>query len=160
MAYVREILVGALIQETAWMATAQSLTQAAAIYGSLHARKPIVVQEVTFHISTAVNNLTSSVIACEVVNNIVNATPVTTGICTLTIPNGSTANTVLYNNSFTPALVPAGSLLQFRLKTQGALGGTPAGAGYLGFYASFSPEDQTNQTQYGNAVNTLISIKS
>ncbi len=146
MSYPREIMIGALVQETAWTATAQSLTQAAAIYGSWHVRKPIVVQELSFHISTAVNNLTSSIVSAEVVTNIQNSTPVTTAISTLTIPNGATAGTTYYNNGFTPALVPANSLLQFKLKTQGGLGGTPAGAGYFGFYASFSPEENTNAT--------------
>jgi hypothetical protein len=156
MSYPREIMLGAMVQETAWTATAQSLTQAAAIYGSLHVRKPVVLQEVSFHISTAVNNLTNSVIAAEVVTNIQNATPVTTAICTLTIPNGATAQTTYYNNAFTPTTVPANSLMQFRLKTQGGLGGTPAGAGYLGWYATFSPEENTNATPS----NSMILIKT
>jgi hypothetical protein len=156
MSYPREVMIGALVQETAWTATAQSLTQAAAIYGSLHVRKPIVLQEVTFHVSTAVNNLTSSVIAVEAVTGLQNSTPVTTSICTLTIPNGATAQTTYYNNAFTPAIVPANALLQFRLKTQGALGGTPAGAGYLGWYASLQPEENTNATP----ANSMILIKT
>lgn len=146
MSYPRELMIGAMVQETSWTTTAQSLTQAAAIYGSWHVRKPIIVQEISFHITTSVFNLTSSVLAAEVVSNIINSTPVTTAICTLTIPNGATAQTTYYNNSFTPALVGANSLLQFKLKTQGGLGGTPAGAGYLGFYATFSPEENTNAT--------------
>lgn len=146
MSYPREVMIGALVQETAWTATAQSLTAAAAIYGSYHVRKPIVVQEVSFHITTAVKDLTASVVAVEIVSNIINATPVTTSLCTMTIPNLATAQTTYYNNAFTPGLVGANSLLQFKLKTQGALGGTPAGAGYFGFYASFSPEENTNAT--------------
>jgi hypothetical protein len=156
MAYNSPELFGAVFQETVWMTNAQSLTQAAAIYGSLHVRKPIVVQEVTFHVTTAVNNLTSSVVAAEVVTNIQNATPVTTAICTLTIPNGATAGTTYYNNAFTPVIVPYNSLLQFRLKTQGGLGGTPAGAGFSGYFASYSPENETNATPS----NSMLLLKS
>jgi hypothetical protein len=145
MSYPREIMFGSLFQQTAWMATAQSLTQAAAVYGGLTVRKPIVVQELSFYIGTAVNNLTSSVVAAEVVTGLQNSTPVTTAVGgTLTIPNGATAGTVYVNNSFTPTYCPAGSILQFKLKTQGGLGGTPAGAGFCGFYASYSPENDTN----------------
>jgi hypothetical protein len=156
MAYSLPLLEGAIVQETSWITTAQSLTQAAAIYGSWHIRKPLTVQEFSFHISTAVNNLTSSVIALEYVNNNQGATPGTTSICTLTIPNGATAGTTYYNNGFTPQRVMPGSLLQVRLKTQGGLGGTPTGAGYSGFFASYSPEDNTNVTP----ANSMILLTS
>lgn len=156
MSYPREVLFGSLFQQTAWMASVQSLTQAAAVYGGLTVRKPIVVQELSFYISTAVNDLTSSVVAAEVVTSVMNSTPVTTSIGTITIPNGATAGTVYYNNAITPGYCPAGSILQFKLKTQGGLGGTPAGAGFSGFYASFSPEENTNVTPS----NSLILVTS
>lgn len=146
MAYPREILLGSVIPEGTFMTSAQSLTQAAAAYGKFHVRKPIVVQEISFHISTAVKDLTSSIVAAELVTNIQNATPVTAAIGQITIPNGATANTTYYNNGFTPVLCPANSFLQLKLKTQGGLGGTPAGAGFMGFYATFSPEENSNAT--------------
>ena len=147
MAYPREILIGSLVQEsTAALNSVLSLTQAAAVYGKIHVRKQIVVQELNFHVSTSVLDLTSSVVAAEVITNIQNATPVTTAIATITIPNGATAGTTYYNNGFTPAICPPNSFLQFKLKTQGALGGTPAGAGFIGWYGTYSPENDTNAT--------------
>lgn len=146
MAYPREIMVGCIVAESTAFNAAQSLTQAAAAYGKYHVRKPIVVQEISFRVSTSVLDLTASIVAAEVVTNIQNATPVTTAIGQMTIPNGATAGTTYYHNAFTPAICPSNSFLQLKLKTQGALGGTPAGAGFFGFYATFSPEENTNAT--------------
>lgn len=156
MSYPREIMIGAIVAETAFMSTVQSLTQAAAAYGSLHVRKPIIVQELSFKVSTAVLDLTASVVAAEVITNIQNATPVTTAIGSITIPNGATAQTTYYNNSFTPVVCPANSLLRFKLKTQGALGGTPAGAGYFGWYGSLHVEENTNATPSNSMIKVTI----
>lgn len=147
-------MVGAVLPESTAFFTAQSLTQAAAVYGVWTARYPFIVQTISFKISTAVNNLTNSVVAANLVTGLQNATPVTTQIGTMTIPNGATAGSVYYNN-VTPTLVPVGCQLQFSLKTQGGLGGTPAGAGFSGWYGSMSPEHLTNETS-----TTVIALTS
>lgn len=145
MSYPREVLVGCVLPESNWTQTAQSLTQAAATYGVFAVRKPVVVQEISFRLSSLVKDLTGSVVAAQLIT-FTNGTATTAQFATLTIPTVATANTTYYNNSFTPTLVPANSQIQFVLKTQGALGGTPTGAGFCGFYATFSPEENTNET--------------
>lgn len=143
--YPQEIMVGAIFPNGGWSDSAQSLTQAAATYGAFDVHYPMIVQRMTFRISTAVNNLTSSVIGVNLLTNLGNATPTTTSITTLTIPNGTALGKLVYKNC-SPTYCPFGSQLQFTLQTQGALGGTPAGAGFSGFYAVLSPEDFTNST--------------
>lgn len=145
MGYNQELMVGGAIPESTAFLSAQSITQAAAVYGVYTAHYPFIVQRFSFKISTAVFNLTGSVIAANLVTGLQNATPVTAQIGTLTIPNGATAGTVYFNN-VSPTLVQAGQQLQFALKTQGGLGGTPAGAGFIGWYGSVSSERASNET--------------
>ncbi len=152
--YPQEIMVGAVVNENASTATtAIQLTAATAVAAKWCAHMPILVQRVSFKITTAVNDLTAAVITANMVKLVQNSTPVTTAICTLTIPNGATAGSVYYNTCATPTLVPAGCLLQMTV-LQGALGGTPAGAGFLGFYSTLSPENLNNETAF-SAMNSV-----
>jgi len=143
--YPQEITVGAMMPESTWITAAQSLTQAAATYGVWTAHYPVIVQRLSFKVSTSVNNLTGSVIVANLITNVQNATPTTAAIGTITVANGTTAGAVYWNN-ITPTLLTVGSQLQFQLKTQGALGGTPAGAGFCGFYGTLSPDVAKNET--------------
>lgn len=145
MGYNQELMVGAVSSETSAFATAMSLTAAANVYGAYTAHYPFIVQRISFKINTAVNDLTNSVVVANLVTGLQNATPVTAAIGTLTIPNGATAGSVYFNN-VSPSLVPVGCKLQFALKTQGGLGGTPAGAGFCGWYGSVSPDAMANET--------------
>lgn len=145
MAYPMELMVGAVVPESNFFYTAQSLTQAAAVYGVWTAHYPFIVQNISFKIGTSVFNLTSSVVVASLVTGLSNATPVTTSIGTITIPNLATAGTVFVNH-VSPTLVPVGCQLQFALKTQGGLGGTPAGAGFCGWYGVVQPEVFANET--------------
>jgi len=143
--YPQEITVAAILPESAAFQSAQSLTQAAAVYGVWTAHYPFIVQRLSFKVSTAVNNLTNSVVVANLITNVQNATPTTAAIGTMTIKNGATAGQVYWNN-VSPTLVPVGCQLQFALKTQGGLGGTPAGAGFSGFYGVLSPDVALNET--------------
>lgn len=145
MAYAQEITVGGIVPEGTFAFTSQGITSAASVHGVYTAHVPIVIQRMSFKIATAVNNLTSAVLIANVVKGLNNATPTTAAICTLTIPNGSTAGSVFWNNC-TPTLIPVGCQLQVAIKTQGGQGGTPAGAGYWGYYGTLSPEVVANET--------------
>ena len=159
MAYPREVIVGAIINTNATTATTAitlNTTPAAAV-AAWDFQVPVVIQRVSLFFSTSVFNLTGAVVTANVVSGLMNATPTTTAICTMTIPNAtasSTAGATIYNNSFTPALVPVGSKLQFSI-SPGVVGGTPAGAGFLSWYGTFSPEEMTNET-----VNTVTLVKT
>lgn len=148
--YPQEITVGAILNENASSAaTAVQLTAAANVCGTWGAHYPFVVQRMTFRVSTAVNDLTSTVVAMNLITNATNSTPTTAQICTMTIKNGATANSVYYNNC-SPTTVPFSGKLQFAIKTAGSGGGTPAGAGFFGFYGTLQPESLLNST---NAIN-------
>lgn len=142
MAYPQEIFSGAIegLAGTAF-STAQNFTAAANVWGSCIAHYPFMVQRFTLRISTAVSDLTSSVVALQKVT----VGNVTAELGTITIPNGTGAGKMLYAN-VSPTKIGVGDKLQFKLKTQGGLGGTPAGAGFIGFFASLQPEDLTNET--------------
>jgi hypothetical protein len=153
MAYVREFFSNSVINTNATTATtAISLTQSpAAVVATYIPMMPVVLQKVFFNVSTTVFNLTGAVVTCNLVTGVTNATPVTAAICTLTIPlattaAGTTVGTTLVNNAFTPTLVPVGSKISFSL-APGVQGGTAAGAGFLGWYGTYSPEEMTNETK-------------
>lgn len=143
MGYPQEIMVGALVRQSSAFDTAEVLTAAAAVYGSYVALYPVSVQKFMFQVSTAISDLTSSVVSLEKVT----AGNVTSEIVTLTIPNGTAAQKVI-GKDCTPTVIGVGDKLQFKHKTQGGLGGTPAGAGFYGFIASLEPEYMGNETNY------------
>lgn len=139
--YPQEMLAGALIRQSNAFDTAEVITAAAAVYGSYIAHYPIMVQRFTFQVSTAVVDLTSSIVAIQKVT----VANVTTSIATITIPTGTVAGKVLYKD-FSPVKIGVGDKLQLAQTVQGALGGTPAGAGFYGFVASMQPEVMGNET--------------
>lgn len=142
MAYPQEIFIGAVdgLNGTTF-STAQNITAAANVWGSIVAHYPLMVQRATFRISTATLDITASVVAMQKVT----VGNVTTEITTLTVPNGLAAGKIVVKDC-SPVKIGIGDKLQFKLKTQGGLGGTPAGAGFIGFLASLQPEDYTNET--------------
>ena len=145
MGYPQEIMVGAITRNSNAHDTAEVLTAAAAAYGAYTIHAPLAVTGLTFRVTTATSDLTDSVVRLETVEPIGD---VTTAIgLNMTIPTGVAAGK-LYRKDFSAAYVPAGYLLQLKHQTQGALGGTPAGAGFYGFLAHFEPENRTNQTNY------------
>ena len=131
----------------------------AAVVATYVPMMPIVVQKVFVNLKTTLFNITSPVVTANIVTGVTNATPVTTAICTLTLPlsttaAGSSAGTTFVNESFTPTLVPVGSQLSFSVGP-GVAGGTAAGTGFVGFYATYSPEKNANETP--NKVTVLTS---
>lgn len=143
MGYPQEIYVtgGGIVRTSANFDTAEVLTAAAAVYGSYCCHVPLSVTALSFHISTAISDLTASVIRLTKVSQ----GNVTTAITSMTIPNGAAARKVYYKNC-TPTKIGAGDLLQFEHLTQGGLGGTPAGAGFYGFLGALQPENMANET--------------
>ncbi len=141
MAYPQELLSHTIITPSANFQTAQSLTAAASSYGTMFCTYPIMVQRLSFLVSAAPADLTSSVVALDKVT----VGNVTANITTITIPVGAVAGKV-YKSDCTPVKIGIGDKLVFRLKTQGGLGGTPAGAGFYGFLASMQPEVPGNET--------------
>jgi len=141
MAYPQEIMVGALVRQSNAFDTAEVLTAAAGVYGAYIAHYPIMVQRFTFQVTTAISDLTASVVRLEKVS----VGNVTTALTSLTIANGTGAGKVVYKD-FTPAKIGIGDKLQINHLTQGGLGGTPAGAGFYGFLASLQPEYVSNET--------------
>lgn len=143
MAYPQELLAGALVRQSSAFDTAQSITAAAAVYGSYVAHYPFMVQRYTFQLTAAASDITSSVVALQKVT----VANVTSEITTITIPTGTAVGKVLYKD-FTPVKIGVGDKLQYKLKTQGGLGGTPAGAGFHGFLGQLAPEFAANETNY------------
>lgn len=141
MGYPQEFLGGALIRQSNAFDTAEVLTAAAGVYGAVVPTVPITVTKFTFQISTAVSDLTASVVELQRVT----IADVTSSIGIMTIPNGAAVRKVYYKD-VTPYVVDAGDKLQFNHKTQGGLGGTPAGAGFYGYVAMLEPENLVNQT--------------
>jgi len=141
MAYPQEMLAQTIIVPGTPFQSAMSFTAAAGAYGTMFATYPFMVQRLSVLVTTAILDLTSSVVALDKVT--VGGT--TTAITTVTIPNLTAAGKVIKSDC-TPVKIGIGDKLIFRLKTQGALGGTPAGAGFVGFLASMQPEVPGNET--------------
>lgn len=148
MGYPQEIYVtgGGLVRTSANFDTAEVLTAAAAVYGSYVAHYPLLVGAFSFHVSTAISDLTSSVVRLTKVS----AADVTTAITSLTIPNGTAAQKVV-GKRFSPVKIGIGDKLQMEHLTQGGLGGTPAGAGFYGFLATLNPEYYGNETNFSTS---------
>lgn len=145
MAYPQELLSQTIIVPSANFQSSLSLTQAAAAYGTMFCTYPIMVQRLSFLLSAATSDLTGSVVSLSKVT----VGNVTTSIATVTVPN-ATATGKVVKNDVTPVKIGIGDKLVFQLKTQGGLGGTPAGAGFFGFLATLQPEVASNET---NSVN-------
>lgn len=143
MGYPQEIMAGAVVPQSNAFLTAEVLTAAAAVYGSYVPHYPIMVSRFTFQISTAVDDLTASIVEMQKVT----VADVTSSIGIMTIADGAAARKV-YWKDVTPTKIGVGDKLQFNHKTQGDLGGTPAGAGFYGFVAQLAPEYATNETNY------------
>lgn len=145
MGYSQEAMFtgGALVRTSANFDTAEVLTAAAAVYGSYVCHYPIYVQKFNFSVSTAISDLTASVVRLEKVS----AAGVTSAIVSLTIPNGTAVQKVI-GADCTPYRIGVGDKLQINHLTQGGLGGTPAGAGFYGFYATLDPEGMANETNF------------
>lgn len=143
MGYPQEILVGAITRASNAHDTAEVLTAAAAVYGGYYVHAPIAVKRLSFRITTATSDLTASVVRIVKVS----AGNVTTSLMStnMTIATGLAAGKVVYKD-FNPARVDVGEILQLEQVTQGGLGGTPAGAGFYGFFAEFLFDVMTNET--------------
>lgn len=142
MGYPQEITVGAITRNSNAHDTAEVLTAAAAVYGSYSIHRPIAVKRLSFVISTAISDLTASVVRLTKVSQ-ANVTTSLSG--NMTIANGLAAGKVVYKD-FSAAKLGAGDKLQLEHLTQGGLGGTPAGAGFYGFEAELLPENMANET--------------
>jgi len=143
MAYPQEIFAGALVRQSNAFDTAEVLTAAAGVYGSYVAHYPIAVQRLTFQVTTALSDLTASVVRMQKVS----AADVTTAIVSMTVPNGAAAKKIYYVDC-SPTKIGVGEKLELNHVTQGGLGGTPAGAGFYGFWASLQPEYAANETNF------------
>lgn len=142
MGYPQEIMVGAIVRNSNAHDTAEVITAAAGVYGSYTVMRPIQVKQLSFAVSTAISDLTASVVRLTKVS----AANVTTSLSgNMTIANGLAVKKVVYKD-FTPAKIGVGEFLQFEHLTQGGLGGTPAGAGFYGFLAELLPEVMGNET--------------
>jgi len=142
MAYPQEVLVGAITRNSSAHDTAEVLTAAAATYGSYTVHAPVAVKRLTFAVSTAISDLTASVVRLTKVS----AANVTTSVSgNMTIANGLAVKKVVYKD-FAPVKIGVGEFIQLEHVTQGGLGGTPAGAGFYGFVAELLPEYIGNET--------------
>ena len=143
MGYPQEFLAGAIVRQSNAFDTAEVLTAAAAAYGSYVCHYPLSVHGMTFQLTTATADLTNSVIELQRVT----VGDVTTSIVLGTIATGTAIGKICRKNCSAFQLV-TGDKLQFNHKTQGGLGGTPAGAGFYGFLASLEPESTGNLTNH------------
>ena len=114
MGYPQEILVGAITRDSNAHDTAEVLTAAAAVYGAYTCHYPIAIYGFTFKISTAVDDLTASVIQLQSVDQVADSTA---NIVNMTIPDGAAAGKI-YRKDISAYTVPAGNLLQFKHLTQ------------------------------------------
>lgn len=143
MGYPQEFLAGAVTRNSSAWDTAEVITAAAGVFGSYAVHYPIQVSGFSFIVSTAVSDLTATVVELQKVS----AADVTTSITTMIIPNGTAVHKVI-GKRFNPVKLGIGDWLQAKHATQGGLGGTPAGAGFYGFLATLQPEVTGNETNY------------
>lgn len=143
MGYPQEIMVGAITRVSNAHDTAEVLTAAAAVYGSYHVHRPIMVKSLSFRVTTATSDLTASVVRITKVS----LAGVTAALSStnMTVANSLAVGKLVYKD-FAPVKVGAGEILQLEHLTQGGLGGTPAGAGFYGFLAELLPEAMSNET--------------
>lgn len=120
----------------------EGLTAAPDVHGYIVLHAPMMIKRFTFAISTAVSDLTASVVRMTKVSR----SGVTASVSgNMTIANGLAVQRVVYKD-FSPVKVGAGERLQFEHVVAGGAGGTPTGAGYYGFIAEMLPELMSNET--------------
>jgi hypothetical protein len=141
MGYPQSIMTGAK-HSTGSYEFEEGLTAAAAVHGDIVLHAPMVVKRLTFCITTAVSDLTASVVRMTKVSR-AGVTASVSG--NMTIANGLAVQRIVYKD-FSPVKVGAGEKLQFEHVTLGGQGGTPSGAGYYGFIAELMPELMSNET--------------
>lgn len=141
MGYPQSIMFGAK-HSTGSYEFEETLTAVASVHGSIVLHAPMIFKRLTFCISTAINDLTASVVRMTKVSR-ADVTAAVSG--NMTIANGLAVQRVVYKD-FSPVKVGAGEKLQLEHLTRGDLGGTPTGAGYYGFIAELIPELMTNET--------------
>ncbi len=141
MSYPQSIMVGAK-HSTGAFEFEEGLTAAADVHGFIILHAPMMIKRLTFGISSAVNDLTASVVRMVKVSR-GNVTADISG--NMTIANGTAIQRIVYKD-FSPVKVGAGEKLQFEHVTRGGLGSTPAGAGYYGFIGELLPELMSNET--------------
>lgn len=141
MGYPQSIMVGAK-HSTGAYEFEETLTAAADVHGFIVLHAPMLIKRLTFAISTAVSDLTASVVRMVKVSR-AGATAAVSG--NMTIANGLAVQRIVYKD-FSPVKVGAGEKLQFEHIVQGDLGGTPTGAGYYGFIGELQPELMSNET--------------
>lgn len=141
MSYPQSIMIGAKHSNGAYEFE-EGLTAAADVHGFIVLHAPMLVKRLTFCVTTAISDLTASVVRMVKVSR-AGATASVSG--NMTVANGLAVQRVVYKD-FSPVRVGAGERLQFEHVTRGDLGGTPAGAGYYGFIAELQPELMSNET--------------
>ncbi len=141
MAYPQSIMIGAK-HSVGSFEFEEGLTAVAAVHGNIVLHAPMLIKRLTFGISTAISDLTASVVRMVKVSR-ADVTSAVSG--NMTIANGTGLQRIVYKD-FSPVKVGAGEKLQFEHVTKGDTGGTPAGAGYYGFIAELMPELMSNET--------------
>ncbi len=141
MGYPQSIMSGAK-HSTGSFEFEENLAVAADVHGHIVFHAPMLLKRLTFGITTAVSDLTASVVRMVKVSR-AGVTASVSG--NMTIANGTALQRVVYKD-FSPVKVGAGEKLQFEHVTLGGQGGTPAGAGYYGFIAELMPELMSNET--------------
>lgn len=141
MGYPQSIMLGAKHSNGSYEFE-EGLTAVASVHGHIVLHAPMLIKRLTFCISTAISDLTASVVRMVKVSR----SDVTSSVSgNMTIANGLAVNRIVYKD-FSPVKVGAGEKLQFEHVTLGGQGGTPAGAGYYGFIAELLPELMSNET--------------
>lgn len=141
MAYPQSIMIGAKHSNGTYEFE-EGLGAAASVHGHVVLHAPMLIKRLTFCVSTAISDITASVVRMTRVSR----ADVTTSVSgNMTISNGLAVQRVVYKD-FSPVKVGAGEKLQFEHVTRGDLGGTPVGAGYYGFIAELLPELMSNET--------------
>lgn len=141
MGYPQQISIGAKHSNGSYEFE-ETLTAAADVHGHIVLHAPMAVKRFTFCVTTAISDLTASVVRMVKVSR-AGTTSAVSG--NMTIANGLAVQRVVYKD-FSPVKVGAGEKLQFEHLTLGGQGGTPAGAGYYGFIAELLPENMSNET--------------
>lgn len=141
MGYPQSITIGAK-HSTGSYEFEETLTAAADVHGNIVLHAPMLIKRLTFGITTAISDLTASVVRAVKVSR----SSVTAAVSgNMTIANGTAVQRIVYKD-FSPVRVGAGEKLQFEHVTLGGQGGTPTGAGYYGFIAELLPEMMSNET--------------
>lgn len=136
---------GYLIRASNAFDTAENLAAAAAVYGEYYVTKSCSVAELRFHVTTTVS-ATTTVPVIEINRR---PTPGSSSgevfIDNITLPNNTTAGTVMVAR-FAPVQLNVGDSLAFEHVTQAAGSGTAAGAGFYDVVLHIDDESDGNQS--------------